>query len=122
MSSARRSPTRERRIVDEVIVDAYTESERAMSWYYYLDNQLRFPFPARCITVRSISPLKRGGQVIVIGMAPEEECMQEVLVRMRWGKRSRTVPLIQLDPREADRATRQAVEDWRYWVGQGFVF
>lgn len=60
--------------------------------------------------------------MIVIGMAPEEECMQEVFVRIRWGKRSRTVPLIQLEPREVDRGTRQAVEDWRYWVGQGFVF
>ncbi len=87
-----------------------------------MDNQLRFPFPARCIRVRSISPLERGEQVSVVGMAPEEECMREVFVRIRWGKRLLAVPLIQLEPRGADRQTRQAVEDWHYWVGQGFVF
>ncbi|MGH7629091.1 MAG: calcium-binding protein [Gemmatimonadales bacterium] len=122
MCSARRSPARERRIANEIIVDAYTESERAMGWYHYLDNQLHFPFPARCISVRSISPLEREERVRVVGMAPEEECMQEVFVRIRWGKRSLAVPLIQLEPRGADRETRQAVEDWHYWVGQGFIF
>jgi hypothetical protein len=39
MPAPKRSPTREARIINEIVVDAYTESERAMGWYYYLDNQ-----------------------------------------------------------------------------------
>ena len=40
----KRDPVRERRIVDEIIVDAYGPEEQAMGWYYYLDDQLNFPF------------------------------------------------------------------------------
>ncbi|OQC08998.1 MAG: Calcium binding protein [Candidatus Cloacimonetes bacterium ADurb.Bin088] len=29
-----------------IIVDAYGPEEQAMSWYYYLEEQLRFPFAA----------------------------------------------------------------------------
>jgi len=39
---------REERVVMEAIVDAYGSEERAMGWYYYLDNKLKFPFKARC--------------------------------------------------------------------------
>jgi hypothetical protein len=36
----------------EVVVDAYDEVERAMSWYYYLEDRLHFPFDAVCIAKR----------------------------------------------------------------------
>jgi hypothetical protein len=52
-------PKRESRIIDEIIVDAYTADERAMSWYYYLESELRFPFEAECIKQWPISPLRK---------------------------------------------------------------
>ena len=30
-------------ISEEVVVDAYNSEERAMSWYYYLEDKLVFP-------------------------------------------------------------------------------
>ena len=42
----KRSPTREARIRDEIIVDAHEGSEQAMGWYYYLEGMLHFPFEA----------------------------------------------------------------------------
>ena len=62
---------RERRILEEIVVDAHDETERAMGWFSYLDDQLQSPFTARCITKRAISPLRVGDEVDVIGMAPE---------------------------------------------------
>ena len=35
---------RESRIEMEAVVDAYDEVERAMGWYYYLEDRLNFPF------------------------------------------------------------------------------
>jgi hypothetical protein len=35
---------REKRITDEIVVDAYTPDERAMGWYYYLEEKLEFSF------------------------------------------------------------------------------
>lgn len=39
MSKAKIDEARENRIIMEVVVDAYDE-ERAMGWYYYLDDSL----------------------------------------------------------------------------------
>ena len=96
-----------------------------MSWYYYLQEALRFPFPARCRVARATSPLEPGEQTLIIGMAPEEECAHEMFVRIRWHGRSLAVPLAQLDVRGArmvDAQTRQAVADWHYWLDQGYEF
>jgi hypothetical protein len=51
---------REKRITDEIVVDCYSPGESAMGRYYYLEGRLSFPFTARCIAVRSVSPLKKG--------------------------------------------------------------
>ena len=73
---------REKRIANEIVVDAYNETERAMGWYYYLEEKLRFPFKARCVIARTISPLKKGEVVEVIAMAQEDDCVREMFVRI----------------------------------------
>ena len=44
MPQVKRDEIREERITMEAVVDAYNEDERAMGWYYYLDDRLQFPF------------------------------------------------------------------------------
>jgi hypothetical protein len=113
---------RESRIRDEVVVDAYNETERAMSWYYYLETKLQMPFAASCRVKRSMSPLKVHDQVQVQGMAPEDDCMSEVFVFVARGGYNLAVPLSQLDCQSPDDDTRQAVADWHYWVGRGYEY
>jgi hypothetical protein len=122
LTDPKRSATREARILDEIIVDANGSEEQALGWYYYLQNQLRFPFTARCTAQRPTSPLKKSEEVTVLAMAPEEECEREMFVRVRWQRRSLCVPLAQLRPTRVAQETRQAVEDWRHWVAQGYEF
>ena len=118
-----RDEEREDRITMEIVVDAYGSEERAMGWYYYLESQLRFPFEATCIAKRAISPLRIKDKVEVIGMAGEEECGREMFVTIRWEPDALAVPLSQLRPSSAtDEETRQAVEDWLYWVSMGHEF
>ena len=88
--------TREHRIEMEIVVDAYGTEERAMGWYYYLEDKLEFPFKAKCIRERPISPLKKGEAVDVIAMAPEKECQQDMFVQIRWNGRKFAVSLSQL--------------------------
>ena len=45
--SAERDEYREDRITMRAVVDAYGSEERALGWYYYLENELRIPFRAR---------------------------------------------------------------------------
>lgn len=123
MAKTRRDHKREDRIAMEIVVDCYDEYERAMGWYSYLQDQLRFPFTATCIVKRAISPLSVKDEVEVIEMSPEEECGHEVFVTIRWERDGLAVPLAQLKPIAAtDEQTKQAVADWHYWVSMGYEF
>ena len=114
---------REERIMMEIVVDAYGAEEQAMGWYSYLEGQLQFPFLAHCVAERAISPLQVGDEVEVVGMAPEDECEHEMFVLMPWERRTLAVPLSQLmAANHVDEETRQAVEDWQYWIERGYEF
>jgi hypothetical protein len=114
---------REERIAMEIIVDAYGPEEQAMGWYYYIEENLRFPFTALCSAKRATSPLQLQDAVQVLKMAPEEECEKEMFVMIRRGKGRLAVPLSQLSVgNAADEQTQQAVEDWHYWVQMGYQF
>ena len=113
---------REQRISMEIIVDAYGPEEQALGWHAYLSGTLNFPFSARCVALRAISPLELGEEVEVVGMAPDEECLHEMFVLIRWKERQLAVPLMQLESIQVDEETQQAIEDWRYWVNQGYEF
>lgn len=115
-----KDPKREDRITSEAIVDAYGPEEQAIGWYYYLDDKLAFPFSARCVEKRRISPLAAGELVRVIGMAPVDDCMHEMLVMITWQERDLGVPLAQLEPVDDDPGTAEAVADWHYWVARGY--
>jgi hypothetical protein len=113
---------REQRIEQEIVVDAYTSEERAMGWYYYLEEKLALPFKARCAASRTISPLKKGETVEVLSMAREDDCMHEMLVLIRFAGRKLGVPLDQLEPLDGDDATREAINGWQYWLRMGYQF
>jgi hypothetical protein len=120
MTRPAKDDAREERIHMEIIVDAYSPDEQVMGWYTYLSDSLQFPFSARCVTRRAISPLEPGDEVEVVGIAPDEECQHEMFVLIRWRPHPLAVPLMQLDGIQVDEETRQAIEDWHYWVNQGY--
>lgn len=91
-----------------------------MGWHTYLVDQLSVPFLARCVRERRTSPLRVGDEVEVVGMAPEEECVHEMFVLTPWERGTLAVPLVQLEGIRVDEETRQAIEDWHYWVGRGY--
>lgn len=113
---------REERIVMEIIVDCYDEYERAAGWWCTLDDKLSFPFKAKCIAQRSLSPLKVGEEVEVLRMAEQDDCAHEMFVIVRWSGRTFGVPLSQIEGINVDAATQEAIEDWHYWTAQGYEF
>ena len=66
-----------------------------MGWCYYLDDKIQFPFQARCIAAKVVSPLRKGETVEVQGVAPEDAYCGEMLVLIRWQGRTMAVPLAQ---------------------------
>ena len=93
-----------------------------MSWYYYLEDKIHFPFRAKWTASRVTSPLRKGESVEVRRMAPEDACSGEMLVLIRWQDRNVAIPLSQLTAINPDQSTRQAIDDWLYWVRQGYCF
>ena len=122
MPNPKPNPTREHRIEQDIVVDAYGEEERALSWYYYLEGKLKFPFRAKCAAVRKVSPLKKGEEVEVLGMAPEDDCTRTMMVLIRFADRTLGVPLDQLEAITDGKAAREAMADWRYWCAMGYAF
>ncbi len=122
MASIKKDQEREHRIMMEVVVDAYDEMERAMSWYYYLEENLGFPFNAQCGVKRATSPLRIGEKVQVLAMAPESECESEIFVWINRGHEKFAVPLAQLNSSSKDNETQEAHADWLYWVASGYQF
>src|SRR6202050_5738467 len=115
----KKDPVREDRIENEAIADANGPEEQVMGWYYYLDDKIRFPFPARCIAAKVVSPLRKGETVEVIRMAPEDACEHDMLVRIRWQGRKLVVLLSQLMAIDPDESNEEAIGDWQYWVSRG---
>lgn len=55
-------------------------------------------------------------------MVREDDCMREVFMLIQFAGHKLSVPLSQLEPLEAGHETREAMEDWRYWVVMGYEF
>jgi calcium binding protein len=106
MKKSRKDPVREDRIHNEAIVDAGPE-EQALSWYYYLEDKIRFPFQAKCLAAKVVSPLRKGENVEVLRMAPDDVCEHDMLVLVRWQGRKMAVPLAQLTAVDPDESTAE---------------
>jgi hypothetical protein len=122
MKKPGKDPAREDRIHNEAIVDAHGPEEQVMGWYYHLENKVRFPFQAKCIAAKVVSPLRKGETVEVRGLAPEDACASDMLVQIRWQGRKMAVPLSRLATIASDESTEEAIRDWHYWVAQGYLF
>lgn len=111
-----RDEEREERIKTRIIVDAYTREEQAVGWYAYLDDNLEFPFEARCIEEREVSPLDEGETVRVVGIPSTEPSLRQQFVTVEWQEHVLGVPLSQLQPVDASNDTEEAIADWHYWL------
>src|ERR1700735_1200470 len=100
MKRPKRDPVREDRIHNEAIVDARPE-EQAMSWYYYLEGKITFPFQARCVATSAVSPLRKGETVEVLRMAIEDACEHDMLVQIRWQGRKAGNPSLSTEGRRS---------------------
>lgn len=89
---------------------------QAMGWYYYLEDNLQFPFKA----------VWGNEEVEVLEMSPEEDCEQEMFVEVCYNENETedifSAPLSDLNPLNVDEKTNEAIEDWKYWVDRGYEF
>ena len=87
-----------------------------------MEGKIRFPFQAKCIVAKVVSPLLKGETVEVRSLAPEDACTSDMLVLIRWQVRKMAVLLSQPLAIKDDESTIEAIGDWHYWVAQGCCF
>ncbi|MBW4560157.1 MAG: calcium-binding protein [Mojavia pulchra JT2-VF2] len=126
MPSVEPDQTREHRIETEIIVDAEDKEDRAMGWYYYLDDTLNFPFMAKWTKKGRKSSPSQEKQVEVLGMAPDDECLKDMFVEVVYPEGTDedvfTARLSELEAIDADSETQEALADWQYWLARGYKF
>ncbi|MBD2503984.1 calcium-binding protein [Anabaena azotica] len=126
MASVERDETREHRIETEIIVDAEDKEDRAMGWYYYLDDMIDFPFMAKWKKKSRKTSTIEEKPVEVLGMAAEDDCLRDMYVDVAYigGKEDdiHTAKLSDIEPIDVDEDTQEAIADWLYWLGRGYKF
>ena len=119
MSEVELNEIRENRIANEAVVDAYEEEEIAMGWYYYLQERLNFPFKARWGG-------RSSDKITVLEISTEDDCLNDMYVEVLYREGGLedvfSARLLEIHPVDVDRATKEAIADWHYWVNRGYQF
>ncbi len=118
MSRVELDQEREDRIHLEAVVDAYGEEERAMGWYYYLDDRIHFPFKGKWL--RGKKP--EGRDVNVVALSSADDCSHDMLVEVEYQDDVFSARLSDIEPLQVDEETEEAIADWHYWVARGYEF
>lgn len=119
MTRVEKDEDREQRIRNQAIVDAYTPEEQVIGWHTYLGDKIQFPFEAYCTEEMTVSPLVEGDTVHVSGMVPANEVSGGMFVTVNWNDREFGVPLEQLETKDIDQESEEAIRDWHYWKDRG---
>ena len=122
MSKVEQDEEWEERIALEAVVDAYGEEERAIGWYYYLAENMDFPFQAKWISRKR----PEGRNVEVVGMSPADDCSHDMFVEVRYQQGTVddifSARLCEINPINVDEETAQVIADWHYWVAREYEF
>jgi len=108
----------EQKLYNEILVDCIDESEQYMSWFYYAQDEMEFPFEAK------IELKKREGgitieKVKIINLTNEEGSLGRNLglkVDIELGDYIIAVPLETLTNIKSDEPTAEIINIWKYWI------
>lgn len=107
----------EDKLYDEILVDCKDVYEQNMSWYYYVSDELEFPFKAK------IEMKKRNGQtelieVEILDLSEDLSNFEEsfdLKVDIELNEYIIEVPLMNLKDVQGSEQTIEVVEIWKYW-------
>lgn len=107
---------REERIEREVLVDTYNGEEQRLGWYYYLEDNLKFPFKA----------MWKNEEIEIVSMSEEDDCLEDMYVEVKYQEEDLedtfSISLSEIDPIDSDSKTLEAIGDWKYWLDRGYSF
>lgn len=111
---------REEKIEEEILEGCYNSEMQMRAWHDYLQVALSFPFFATWKSVKEDIE----DDVKVIDMTNFIYCSQEkdMLVEIVYNNDIQTASLFEMINCDADEKTKEALDDWHYWVNSGNRF
>ena len=107
----------EEKIHGEIIVDCNDEYDQNMSWFYYAQDELEFPFIAY-LRVKKVN----GGEVLrkvnVIQLCTNDSNFEknfDLIVEVEFGEYFIEIPLSKLEDIKAPKSITEIIEIWKYW-------
>ena len=114
-----KNETYDQLLYDEILVDAYGEEEKAMSWFTYADEVMQFPFKAK-LALLDESRRAVKVKVQVLGLKQSTNDLRPLRVEVLHAGLIWTVELAELRKVEADAGTAEVVGVYGYWVGASY--
>jgi hypothetical protein len=113
----------DQKIMDEIIVDCEDQYDQNMSWFYYVQEEIAFPFIAY-VEVRK-KKQRSGTQVFkkvnVIGLATDDSNFDnnfDLKVDVEFDDYIIEFPLSKLEDVRASESTIETIELWKYWISR----
>lgn len=105
-------------IMLEIVVDAKDDDDVAMGWFYYMQDELEFPFEAE-MEAKNRRGEKSVIEIDVLGLSSDNENNNspEVILEVseKGSERVMNVGISKLQNAKGDESTQNAVAVWKYW-------
>ena len=102
----------------EILVDCKDEYDLNMNWYYFVQDELEYPFEA-AIEIKK----RKGGKILkkvkVIDLATDDSNFErnfDLKVEVGFDEYFLEIPLMKLTNIVATERTAEIIEVWKYWV------
>ena len=107
-------------IRNEILVDYKDIYERNMSWFYYIRDEIEFPFIAY-IEFKDLERRKLFRKINVLDLLdydPGFEHNLELKVEFQMSDYIMECPISKLEKIKAPESTIKVIELWKYWISQ----
>lgn len=103
-------------IEDEILVDCYGDDEVNMAWFYYMEENMIFPFDAQ-LEVKKRDGSKELKEVEVLRLASTERdyAGEDFRVEVAYSEDIIETSISKLHHIKADEGTLEAIQIWKFW-------
>jgi hypothetical protein len=111
----------EEKLYNEILVDCKGEYEQNMSWFYYIQDEIKFPFIAY-VEVKEIGQRENTRvlkKIKVIELSTDDSNFEnnfDIKVSVEFDKYIMEFPLSKLEDIRASKSIIEIIELWKYWI------
>ena len=106
------------KLYSEIIVDCNGEEEQNSSWYYYVQDEMEFPFEAD-VALKKLEGGKETKKVKVIALSDDINVDRnfDLKVEVELGEYIVELSLAKLENIAESEVAAEIVAIWKYWIG-----